>query len=890
MSRRRRLVPEVMQASAMDCGPAVLKSLLEGHGVPVRYEPLREACQTDVDGTAIETLEALLPHLGLAAEQVLVPVEHVLLPEARTLPAIAVVDRPGGFVHFVVVWRRHGPWVQVMDPGAGRTWRRAGAWESELHRHTQEVPAADWREWAGGDEFTNALAARLRDLGYSATAARAEVDAACGDASWRGLAGLDAAVRYAALAEARGAVARGGEARRLVAWLAGRVASGERTAVPDACWSVQPLDDGFLAYRGAVLVRVTGRVEASAADRGEDDAVAHVAQRADLRGSDPPFFRQVLRLLRSGGRALTVAASAAALAGAGGVALEALAWNALVQAGSWPLAPVDGLRAFAGLVLLALALVALDVLAAGAARAAGRRFETRLRSAFLRAAPRLGERLVSTRLRGDLVERSHSAFALRELPAHAALTLSRGVELAATLAAVAWFFPASAVPAALLVALAFAVPALAQPLLAERDLRLRTHAGGLARICLDALLGSVPVRAHGGEAAVRREHDERLGGWRDAGRSFLGAAVAVEVVRGLPAAALTAWMLWAQVRHGVSGGVLLLAWWALRLPELGAGLAVALKQWPRQRSLLRRLLEPIEGADEESAGVPGAEPDAAVPAPTGAALRMEGVTVALGGRVVLADIDLALEPGEHVAVLGESGAGKSTLLAAVLGFHRPSGGRITVAGDVPDAAGLARLRSACAWVDPTVHLWRDTLHANLRYGAPDSPRPLPPALAVAGLERLIETLPSGLETELGEGGGLVSGGEGQRVRFARALLRPGVRLALLDEPFRGLDRAERDRLMGVAREAWSDATLLAVTHDVLPTTAFDRVVVLSDGRLVESGRPRDLLARTDSRYAALLRAERAVLEGGWGDARWRRLRVDGAKVEERTASAVEAAP
>ena len=117
---RRLLAAEVVQTSAMDCGPAALKCLLEGFGIPVSYGCLREACQTDVDGTCIDTIEEAAVQLGLEAEQVMVPVDHLFLPEAAALPAIVVVRLASGFTHFVVVWRRHGRVVQVMDPATGR--------------------------------------------------------------------------------------------------------------------------------------------------------------------------------------------------------------------------------------------------------------------------------------------------------------------------------------------------------------------------------------------------------------------------------------------------------------------------------------------------------------------------------------------------------------------------------------------------------------------------------------------------------------------------------------------------------------------------------------------------------------------------------------------------
>src|SRR5947209_5132890 len=132
---RRWLAPEVIQTSAMDCGPAALKCLLEGFGVPVSYGRLREACQTSVDGTSIDTLEALARTVGLDAEQVMMPADHLLRPEAEALPAIVVLRLPSGLMHFVVVWRAHGGWVQVMDPARGRRWARAETFLRDVYVH-----------------------------------------------------------------------------------------------------------------------------------------------------------------------------------------------------------------------------------------------------------------------------------------------------------------------------------------------------------------------------------------------------------------------------------------------------------------------------------------------------------------------------------------------------------------------------------------------------------------------------------------------------------------------------------------------------------------------------------------------------------------------------------
>src|SRR5262245_57634802 len=110
-TERRFFAPEVIQTSATDCGPAALKCLLEGFGIRVSYGRLREACQTDVDGTSIDTLEDVAMQLGLIAEQTMVPVDHLLLPVAQTLPALVVTVLPDGSTHFVVAWRLHGPFI-----------------------------------------------------------------------------------------------------------------------------------------------------------------------------------------------------------------------------------------------------------------------------------------------------------------------------------------------------------------------------------------------------------------------------------------------------------------------------------------------------------------------------------------------------------------------------------------------------------------------------------------------------------------------------------------------------------------------------------------------------------------------------------------------------------
>ena len=140
---------------------------------------------------------------------------------------------------------------------------------------------------------------------------------------------------------------------------------------------------------------------------------------------------------------------------------------------------------------------------------------------------------------------------------------------------------------------------------------------------------------------------------------------------------------------------------------------------------------------------------------------------------------------------------------------------------------LEALRERIAWVDPAVHLWNRSLVENLHYGnRVGDDLPFVDLLDQADLRDVLERLPDGFQSRLGENGGLLSGGEGQRVRLGRALLRGDAGLVLLDEPFRGLDRPRREALLARALAWWRDATLLCVSHDVRQTLDYDLVVVV----------------------------------------------------------------
>jgi ABC-type bacteriocin/lantibiotic exporter with double-glycine peptidase domain len=925
---RRFLAPEVVQTSAMDCGPAALKALFEGFGIPISYGRLREACQTDLDGTSIDTMEEVANRLGLQAEQVLVPLDHLLVEEARCLPAIVVVRHPNGLTHFVIAWRRHGGLVQVMDPATGRRWPSLREFLDSVYLHRMPVPAAGWREWAGSEEFRNPVRARLEELGLRRDEAEALLAEALTDSGWRSLAALDACARMTRSLVDAGAIARGREAGRLLRSLLARCRedpANEESAVPAAWWSVRPVpvdrtdppdpsdQEEQVLFRGAVLVRVRGRSPASEAAAPQDLSPELAAALAE-----PPARpgRELLRMLAAGGFLAPGAIAFALLVAGLGVLVENLLFRSFFDLGRW----LDLGRQRVGAIGLLIAVVALFLwldqpIVRGSLRL-GRHLEARLRMAFLRKIPRLGDRYFQSRLTSDMADRSHSVHRLRLVPDLGEWTLRTVSELLCTLAGIIWLDPGSTPLVLLAGGLTVIVPLVLIPRLMEWDLRVRNHAGALSRFYLDALLGLFPIRTHGAQMAVRRQHESLLVEWS---RSYLrqrGFEVVTDTAVQLVMVPLVIWLLVDHLaRRGLDGGILLLVYWALKVLSLGHMLILSnVAQIPSHRNVALRLLEPL-GAVEEAASPTVETPRWASPAAafiprdlagtsggdaprgvstvgdvcrgmgklaSGLALAWQNVTVRAAGHVILEDIHLEIAPGSQVAVVGPSGAGKSSLVGTLLGWHRPSSGRVLVDGEPLTGERLQALRQETAWVDPAVQIWNRSLLDNLRYGAEDDlSLPIDQAIRQADLVGVLRKLPQGLQTLLGEGGGLVSGGEGQRVRLARALVRPGVRLALFDEPFRGLDRGQRRELLARARRLLEGITFLCVTHDVGETLEFERVLVIENGRVVEDGAPAALAAQPGSRYGELLAAERDVRSGMWGSAVWRRLVMDRGRLSEK---------
>src|SRR5262245_11240699 len=609
-TRRRWLVPEVVQTSAMDCGPATLKCLLEGFGVPISYGRLREACQTDVDGTSIDTIEEIAGQLGLEAEQIMLPVDHLLMEESAALPALIVVRQPNGLTHFVVLWRTHGRFVQVMDPALGRRWMSREKLLEEVYVHTLEIPAADWREWASGEQFQSALRRRMANLGVPRPKADQLLAEAQGDESWRTFAALDAVVRMTSSIGRSGGLRRGEQAVKVLQSFFDTTrppSSSDQPRIPASFWSVQasPAKEGVdqVSLQGVVLVRVTGRRAGAKTEAAEQPQKLSPELVAALQEAPVRPARELWKLLRADGWLTPAALLAALLLAAAGLMLEAVLFRTLFDIGRDLALTTQRLNAIVGICAFTLLVLFLEWPIVRGLFRMGRQLETRLRVAFLEKIPRLTDRYFQSRLMSDMAERSHTTHWIRQLPYLSGWFTLQCFELLLTTAGIIWLDPRAA-PLAIAAALASGgLPLLLNKALVERDLRVRTHVGALGRFYLDAFLGLMPIRAHGAQRAVRNEHESLLVEWARASLSLQRLVVAGEAVQLFAGFGFAAWLLFSHLqRGGEVSTMLLLIYWALNLPMLGQEIAVLARQYPLQRNVTLRLLEPLGASESDRNG------------------------------------------------------------------------------------------------------------------------------------------------------------------------------------------------------------------------------------------------------------------------------------------------
>jgi ATP-binding cassette subfamily B protein len=233
-----------------------------------------------------------------------------------------------------------------------------------------------------------------------------------------------------------------------------------------------------------------------------------------------------------------------------------------------------------------------------------------------------------------------------------------------------------------------------------------------------------------------------------------------------------------------------------------------------------------------------------------------------GEEYVLTDFNLKVPAGTNVAIVGETGAGKSTLVNLVCRFYEPTKGQVLIDGRDARDRSLLWLHSNIGYVLQSPHLFSGTVRENLRYGKPDATdEEIMEALRIVSAESVLEKMENGLDTDVGEGGGMLSTGEKQLLSFARAIL-ADPRILVLDEATSSIDTVTEKAIQNAIATVIKGRTSFVIAHRLSTIVDADVILVVKGGKIIGRGTHEELMRQRGYYYELYTRQYEELL---WGE-------------------------
>ncbi len=530
--------------------------------------------------------------------------------------------------------------------------------------------------------------------------------------------------------------------------------------------------------------------------------------------------------------------------------LESAASGGMVRYGLW----IAGLAAASGVFLYFMRLILIG---------ASRRIEYELRNDFFRHMQKLPLSFFNAQRTGDLMARATNDLnAVRDVVGPGVMYgMNTVTVVVASVVLMVRLDPLLTVAALLpLPLLAFLVRRFAGEM-HRRSRAVQDHYGVLSSALQENIAGIRVVQAFAQEPFEEEHFDGLSRTYMRLGFRLIRYRALFFATMGSLVGLLMLILLWAGGMRVISGAIGLGEFVAfmgylgmLTWPFIALGWVLSLIQ--RGEAAMARMIE-VRRLPPDIASPPSPEDEPGIRG----TIRFHEVRFRFGPDApeVLRGIDVSIEAGSTVAIVGRTGSGKSTLVSLIPRLLEATGGEVRLEGIDVRRRSLEAVRAAIGAVPQESFLFSDTLRANLLVGNPDaSEEDLERVVRLARLERDLEDFPQGLETRVGERGITVSGGQRQRIALARALLADPL-ILLLDDAFSSVDKITEAELLTGLRDYRRGRTTILIAHRISTVRDADRILVLQDGVVSEAGSHDELVARGGI-YAAMERRQRLAEE------------------------------